>query len=121
MYNIVIQYFSRLDSIYSYYKIMAKYPILYNISLFLFLFIHCSLYLLVPYPYVTPPVFLSPLFPRSVSLFIIYIHLFYFFRFQDPKSHSLSKILLRDAPTKGMEPIMGVACLWRNFHSLFLF
>ena len=32
MYNIVIQNFYRVYLIYSYYKILAKFPVLYNIS-----------------------------------------------------------------------------------------
>ena len=84
MYNIVIQNFYILYSIYSYYKILAIFSVLYNISLQLIYYIHSSLYFLIP-----PPILLLPpslptlvttsLFLISVTLFLFcYIHLFIF-------------------------------------------
>ena len=45
--------FWKLFSIHSYYRILAKFPVLYNISVAYF--VHGSLYLLITYPYIAPP------------------------------------------------------------------
>ena len=57
VYNIVIHYFERLYAIYSYHKILAFFPVLYNISLYFIYFIHSSLYFLLPYIYSSLPPF----------------------------------------------------------------
>ena len=60
-YSIVIQNFYRLHSIESYYKIMAMIPCAcIHTSFLLIYFIHNSLYLLIPYPYLAPPAFALP-------------------------------------------------------------
>ena len=52
----MIKYFYRLYSISKLLKITDIYfPVLYNISLLLIYFIHSSMHLLIPYPYLVPP------------------------------------------------------------------
>ena len=69
---------------YTQFKVITKqglhFPVLYNTFLLLIYFIHCSLYLLIPYPYIAPLPFPLPtgttsLFSISVSLLLFcYIH-----------------------------------------------
>ena len=64
---------------FSYYKILALFRVLYNIFIFVAYFIHNSLYLLIPYPFIAPPPSLSPpvttnLFPIAVSLFLFLLY-----------------------------------------------
>ena len=47
--------FLKLYSIYSYYKILVIFLILYNTPLQLFYFMLSSLYFLIPYPYIANP------------------------------------------------------------------
>ena len=54
VYNRVIHSFSRLYSIYSYYKAVSIFPLLYNISLQLIL------YLIILYSYIASPIFPLP-------------------------------------------------------------
>ena len=71
---------------YSYYKILAVFPMLYNISLQLTYFVHSSLYLLTPCPYLAPPCFPLPsgnlqfvlYIYESCFFFVIFTSLFYF-------------------------------------------
>ena len=52
--------FLKLYSIYSHYKILVIFPILYNTPLQLIYFMLSSLYFLIPYPYIAPPPFPLP-------------------------------------------------------------
>ena len=52
--------FLKLYSIYSYYKILVIFLILYNTPLQLFYFMLSSLYFLIPYPYIAPTPFPLP-------------------------------------------------------------
>ena len=54
-----------LYSIYSYYKILAIFPVLYNISLELIYLIHNSLYFLIPYAYLAPVGFVTTCLGRA--------------------------------------------------------
>ena len=84
MYYIVIQYFSRLYSIQSYYKMLATFRVLHITFLYLLCFIFSSLYLLILYAYLAPlppalPLLVTSLFSISLSLFLVhYFHLFQF-------------------------------------------
>ena len=76
--NIVIHNFQRLHSIYQYHKILAISPYCTPYAL-VACFIPNGSYLLLVYPYVPPPTFLSPLatsslFPISVTASFCYIH-----------------------------------------------
>ena len=55
-----------LYSIYSYYKMLTVFPVLYGIYLYLIYFIHSNLYLPIFYPYFAPPPSLSPLVTTSL-------------------------------------------------------
>ena len=55
---------------YSYYKILAIFPVSYNISLNFAYFIRSTFYLLTPYPYIVPPCF--PLHTNNHQL-VLYI------------------------------------------------
>lgn len=57
VYNIAVQYFYKLCSIYSYYKEWLYFPTLQNISWLLTYFIHSSFYLLISYPILPLPYF----------------------------------------------------------------
>ena len=77
----VTQYFYRLYSIKTYYKIMAEI-LCDNMSLLFICFIQSSLHLLIPHPYFAPLPSLSLRISTyssfiSVSLFCIYTHLYY--------------------------------------------
>ena len=70
------QNFYRLCSTYSYYQILAVFPVLYNISLWLIYFIHSNLYLLIICPYFIPPPFPLPTGNNwfiTLNFFIIYL------------------------------------------------
>ena len=64
---------------------LTVFPVLYNIPLYLIYFIHSHLYLLISYPYFTPPSSLFPLVTTRLfycicDLFLFCcIYLFYFF------------------------------------------
>ena len=78
VYNIVIHNFERLYSIYTYDKILAVFPVLYNISLWLIYFIHSNLYLLIICPYFIPPPFPLPTGNNwFITLNFFIIHLFW--------------------------------------------
>ena len=70
-----------LYSIYSYYKVLALFHELYCLLLQLIYFVHGGLCLLVPFPYLAPPLFPLPtgLFSVSVSFFLFVIIKFVLF------------------------------------------
>ena len=67
--------FQILYSVYSYYKILAIFPVLYNVCLQFIYFVHSNLYLLIPTHVLPFPLSLSKLI--TTSLFSISINLFF--------------------------------------------
>ena len=59
----------RLYSIYNYYKLLAIFPVLFSISLYLFYFTHSSLHLLILFSCLVPSLFSSSLVTTS-SLYL---------------------------------------------------
>ena len=86
VYKTMIHNFQRLQSIYTYYKILAIVPVLYNILMQPIYFIHSSLYLLILYPNLAPPPSLSLLVTHS--LFFISVNVSFWL-------YSLAMVLIK--------------------------
>ena len=117
------QNFYRLWSIYSYYKILAIFPVLYNISLLLIFFIYSSLCLLIPYPCLTPPPFPLPTVNDYFLLYIcefvsvlLYIFICVIFRFHRlVVSNSICLSLLTYFTKDNTLYVHPHCCKWQNF------